>query len=86
MKLGDNKNKTIALSIFERKILILFIYVGSVFLCLKISIDKTKVMYKPAPGEPQLEPVILVYGKPLEVVRDFVYLGSSVSYDRNLDA
>ena len=53
---------------------------------LTISIDKTKVMYTPAPGEPQLEPVILVYGKPLEVVRDFVYLGSSVSDDGNLDA
>ena len=53
---------------------------------LTISTDKTKVMYTPAPGEPQLEPVILVYGKPLEVVRDFVYLGSSVSDDGNLDA
>ena len=52
---------------------------------LTISTDKTKVEYTPAPGEPQLEPVILVYGKPLEVVRDFVYLGSSVSDDGNLD-
>ena len=53
---------------------------------LTVSIKKSKVMYTPAPGDPYVEPNIFVYGKRLEVVREFVYLGSTVSNDGSLDA
>ena len=53
---------------------------------LTISLDKTKVMFTPAPGHPYIEPDILVYGSRLAVVKSFVYLGSSISHDGSLDA
>ena len=53
---------------------------------LKISLKKTKVMYTPAPGEPYVEPNIMVKGTRLEVVDKFVYLGSTLSRDASLDA
>ena len=52
---------------------------------LTISLDKTKVMFTPAPGEPYIEPDILVYGTRLAVVKSFVYLGSTISHDGSLD-
>ena len=52
---------------------------------LTISLEKTKVMFTPAPGHPYAEPDILVYGSRLAVVKSFVYLGSSISYDGSLD-
>ena len=45
---------------------------------LTISLDKTKVMFTPAPGHPYIEPDIFVYGSRLAVVKSFVYLGSSI--------
>ena len=53
---------------------------------LTISLKKTKVMFTPAPGEPYIEPNILVNGTRLEVVDTFVYLGSTLSRDGALDA
>ena len=53
---------------------------------LTISLKKTKVMYTPVPGEPYIEPDIMVYGKRLGVVDTFVYLGSTLSRDGTLDA
>ena len=53
---------------------------------LTISLDKTKVMFSPAPGEPYTEPDIFVYGTRLAVVKSFVYLGSGLSNDGTLDA
>ena len=52
---------------------------------LTISLEKTKVMFTPAPGEPLTEPNIVVYGSKLAVVKNFVYLGSSLSSDGSLD-
>ena len=42
---------------------------------LTISLKKTKVMFTPAPGEPYIEPNIMVNGTRLKVVDTFVYLG-----------
>lgn len=53
---------------------------------LTISIEKTKVMYTPGPGETLVEPDIFVYGKRLVVVKDFIYLGSKLADDGSLDA
>ena len=53
---------------------------------LTISLDKTKVMCTPAPGDTSEEPDIYVYGHRLEVVEHFVYLGSKISNDGSLDA
>ena len=53
---------------------------------LKISLKKTKVMFTPAPGEPYIEPNIMVHGTRLDVVDTFVYLGSTLSRDGSLDA
>ena len=53
---------------------------------LTISIKKTKVLFTPAPGDPYVEPNILVKGTRLEVVDTFVYLGSTISRDGSLDA
>ena len=52
---------------------------------LTISIDKTKVMYQPAPGKVRVDPSILVEGKHLEVVQKFVYLGSTLNDSCSLD-
>ena len=53
---------------------------------LKISLKKTKVMFTPSPAEPYNEPNITVNGQRLDVVDTFVYLGSNLSRDGNLDA
>ena len=53
---------------------------------LTISIEKTKVMFTPASGQMYVEPDILVYGNRLDVVKEFVYLGSKQSNDGQLDA
>ena len=52
---------------------------------LTISIPKTEVMYQPAPGNPYLEPVILVDGHKLKVVDKFPYLGSVMNRFCTLD-
>jgi hypothetical protein len=53
---------------------------------LTISLGKTKVMYTPAPGDPYVEPDIYVHGTRLEVVKSFIYLGSSLADDGSLDS
>lgn len=52
---------------------------------LQISIKKTKVMFQPAPGNTYYPPRIYVDGVKLEVVTDFVYLGSILSENGSLD-
>ena len=52
---------------------------------LTISLDKTKVMFTPVPGEEYVEPDIYVYGTRLKVVKSFVYLGSTLASDGSLD-
>ena len=52
---------------------------------LTISIQKTEVMYQPAPGKPYTEPSILVEGKRLKVVDQFTYLGSTLNRFCTLD-
>ena len=52
---------------------------------LTISLNKTKVMFTPAPGNRYYEPNIIVNGTPLEVVDTFVYLGSMIAKDGSLD-
>lgn len=53
---------------------------------LTISLEKTKVMYTPAPGKEYVEPKILVYGQLLDVVDEFVYLGSKLHQSCSLDS
>ena len=53
---------------------------------LTISIKKTKVMFTPVPGVPYVEPDIFVKKTRFEVVDTFVYLGSTISRDRSLNA
>ena len=52
---------------------------------LTISTDKTKIMYTSVPGEPPITKDIFVYGKRLEIVKSFVYLGSKLADDGSLD-
>lgn len=52
---------------------------------LTISLEKTKVMFTPAPNSRYEEPVICVNGTKLGTVDDFVYLGSTISSDGILD-
>ena len=59
---------------------------GSTTFGLTISVDKTKVMFTPAPGAAYVKPSIFVYGAMLGVVDNFVYLGSTLSRDASLDA
>ena len=51
-----------------------------------INIPKTKVMFQPAPGNPFIKPTIFVKDKLLDVVKNFVYLGSTVSQTALLDS
>ena len=50
-----------------------------------INIPKTKVMFQPAPGNPFVKPVIIIKNSILDVVKTFVYLGSTVSQNVQLD-
>ena len=50
-----------------------------------VNIPKTKVMFQPAPGNPFLKPAIVIKNKILDVVKNFVYLGSTVSQKAILD-
>ena len=52
---------------------------------LTISLEKTKLMYTPAPGKTYLEPNILVEGVRLGIVDKFVYLGSTISRTGSVD-
>ena len=52
---------------------------------LTISLKKTKLMYAHPAGEAYVEPVILLDGKKLGMVDNFIYLGSKLSKDSSLD-
>ena len=52
---------------------------------LSINLDKTVVMFQPAPGNPYVEPAVFVEGTVLKVVDKFVYLGSTLSRSGSLD-
>ena len=53
---------------------------------LTISLAKTKLMFTPAPGQPYTEPDIYIYGSRVDVVKSFIYLGSSLAHDGSLDS
>ena len=46
---------------------------------LTISIEKTEVVYQPAPGEPYKEPAITVKGQRLLMLDKFTYLENTLS-------
>ena len=52
---------------------------------LTISIQKTEVVYQPAPGKPCKEPIITVKDQRLQVVDKFTYLGSTLSRVVHID-
>lgn len=51
----------------------------------KMSLEKTKLMFQPKPGEPHLPPVITIERHALEPVEKFIYLGSTLSRDVQLN-
>ena len=52
---------------------------------LTISLDKTVVMFQPAPGTVYVEPSIYTDGKKLKVVDKFTHLGSTINRFCSLD-
>ena len=52
---------------------------------LTISLDKTVVIFQPAPGTVYVEPSIYTDGKKLKVVDKFTYLGSTINRFCSLD-
>lgn len=52
---------------------------------LAISLDKTKIMYSPALGQPYIPLTICVSGKDLGIVETLGYLASTLSQDRTMD-
>ena len=52
---------------------------------LTVSLDKTVVMFQPAPGTVYIEPSIYTDGKKLKVVDKFTYLGSTINCYCSLD-
>ena len=67
--------------------LILWVVCVSVCVCVcvtrviyQLNIKKTKVLFQPAPGAPEMaDPVIRVHDDPLECVTSFHYLGSHLA-------
>ena len=53
---------------------------------LTISTKKTEVLHQPAPGTPYVAPNITVNGQTLANVDKFVYLGSSLAQNANIDS
>ena len=49
------------------------------------SLDKTVVMFQPAPGTVYVEPSIYIDGKELKVIDKFTYLGSTINRFCSLD-
>lgn len=47
-------------------------------LALAINLEKTLMIYQPAPGMPYTEPNTFVYNKCIDVVDDTVYFGSTL--------
>ena len=52
---------------------------------LTISTKKTEVLYQPPPGRPYQEPSITVNGEKLVAAEKFVYLGSTLAKNVNID-
>src|SRR3989442_3112437 len=52
---------------------------------LTINIQKTEVMFQPAPGKAYSNPQVNINGVPLKPVSQFCYLGSTLSNDALLD-
>ena len=52
---------------------------------LTISIQKSELVYQPAPGKPYKEPTITVKGQRLQLVEKFTYLGSTLSSVVHID-
>ena len=52
---------------------------------LTISLNKTVVMFQPAPGTVYVEPSIYTDGKKLKIVDKFTYLGSTINRFCSLD-
>ena len=54
---------------------------------LQLNIKKTKVLFQPAPGAPEMaDPVIRVHDDPLECVTSFPYLGSHLASNTYIDS
>lgn len=53
---------------------------------LTISTVKTEVMFQPAPGKPYQDPCITVKESTPQAVKNFTYLGSTLSHSPNIDA
>jgi len=54
---------------------------------LQLNIKKTKVLFQPAPGAPEMaDPVIHVHDDPLECVTSFPYLGSHLASNTYIDS
>ena len=54
---------------------------------LQLNIKKTKVLFQPAPGAPEMaDPVIRVHDDPLECVTSFPYLGSHLVCNTYIDS
>ena len=52
---------------------------------LVINIQKTEVMFQPAPGNTYNDPIVTVDSVPLKPVKEFCYLGSIVTNDALID-
>jgi len=52
---------------------------------LTISLNKTEVLFQPAPGKPTNQPCITIDGTQLSNVNTFKYLGSTIANDGSLD-
>ena len=42
-------------------------------------------LYQPPPGQTSINPHIEIYGTPLKAVKNFTYLGSTVTSDNTID-
>ena len=52
---------------------------------LQISITKTEIMYRPAPGKPYVEPSSTIDNPQLSITQQYKYLGSVLSNDAQMD-
>ena len=52
---------------------------------LRVNLAKTEVMYQPPDGQAHLNPTIMIEGTTLKSVKQFTYLGSTLSTDATID-
>ena len=76
-------HKKIYLGVHARRYVLMF---ACTRFGLTINISKTKVMYTAPTGETYVDPDIYFYGSRIDVVKRFVYLGSTSTNDGFLDA